>query len=390
VIRVLVAHNRYRSSAPSGENETVDAEVALLREGGHEVVTMLTESDDIRPGAAGALQAAPGPVYSPSGVRRFRRLLHEHRPDVVHLHNVYPLISPWVVRSAGRAGVPVVQTVHNYRHGCVNGLHLRDGRACTDCLGTRLGLPAVRHGCYRGSRAQTVPMSVGQVVHRSTWRGGVARYLALTPFMADLLTSTGVPRERITIRPTWVPDPGDPAPPGRTVLYVGRLDEAKGIDRLLDAWTAAGGRDALAGRRLVVAGDGPMADRVSAAAAADPSVRWLGQVSRDEVGRAITEAAYLVVPSRVFEGYPLVVAEAFARGRPVLTCTGGSVGTIVTDTTGWVVDQGVDAIARALTEITDEHVAARSQSARTQYLTESSPEQALRSLTETYRQVTGR
>src|SRR4029079_76265 len=111
VIRVLVAHHRYRSSAPSGENETVDAEVALLREGGHEVVTMVTDSDDLRPGAAGLLRAAPGPVYAPSGVRRFRRLVHDRRPDVVHLHNVYPLISPWVVRVADRAGVPVVQTV---------------------------------------------------------------------------------------------------------------------------------------------------------------------------------------------------------------------------------------------------------------------------------------
>ncbi len=390
MIRVLVAHNRYRSSAPSGENETVDAEVALLREGGHEVVTMVTDSDDLRPGAAGLLRAAPGPVYSPSGVRRFRRLVHDHRPDVVHLHNVYPLISPWVVRVAERAGVPVVQTVHNYRHGCVNGLHLRDGRTCTDCLGTRLGLPAVRHGCYRGSRAQTVPMSVGQVVHRTTWRDGVARYLALTPFMADLLASTGVPRERIAVRPTWVPDPGDPTPPGRTVLYVGRLDEAKGIDRLLDAWSAAAGRGALAGRRLVVAGDGPMADRVSEAAATDPTVQWLGQVPRDEVGRAIAESAYVVVPSRVFEGYPLVVAEAFARGRPVLTCAGGSVGTVVDDATGWVVDQGADGLGRALTTITDEHVVSRSGSARARYLAESSPEQALRSLTETYRQVIGR
>ncbi len=107
---------------------------------------------------------------------------------MVHLHNVYPLISPYVVRVAARAGVPVVHTVHNYRHGCVNGLHLRDGHTCTDCIGTRLGLPAVQHGCYRGSRLQTVPMAIGQVVHRGTWDDDVARYLALTPFMSDLLT----------------------------------------------------------------------------------------------------------------------------------------------------------------------------------------------------------
>ena len=162
-MRVLVAHNLYRSSAPSGENQLVRAEIELLRDGGVEVVGLIQDSDDIPDGIRGLLEAAPGPVYSRDGVRRFTRLLEEHRPDVVHLHNVFPLISPYVVRVAARRDVPVVQTVHNYRHGCVNGLHLREGHACTDCLGTRLGLPAVQHGCYRGSRAQTVPMALGQV-----------------------------------------------------------------------------------------------------------------------------------------------------------------------------------------------------------------------------------
>src|SRR4051794_15577628 len=175
-MRVLVAHNRYRASSPSGENQLVAAEIDLLRAGGVDVVPLLTDSDDLT-GPLGALRGAPGPIYSPSGVRGFKRLLAQTRPDVVHLHNVYPLISPYVVRVAARAGVPVVQTVHNYRHGCVNGLHLRDGHPCTDCLGTRLGLPAVRHGCYRDSRLQTVPMTIGQVVHRPTWNDEVARYL---------------------------------------------------------------------------------------------------------------------------------------------------------------------------------------------------------------------
>jgi len=380
-MRVLVAHNLYRSSAPSGENQLVRAEIELLRSGGVEVVEQLEDSDTIPGGVRGVLRAAPGPVYSPTGVRRFRRLLTETQPDVVHLHQVTPLISPWVVRVARQHGVPVVQTVHNYRHGCANGLHLRDARVCTDCIGTRLNLPAVRHGCYRDSRAQTVPVALGMDVHRRTWHDGVARYLALTPFMRDMLVSYGLPPERITVRPTWVPDPGSAGDPGRDVLYVGRLDEPKGIDRLLDAW-AHGGRDS--GRRLVVVGDGPLRPAVEAAAATDDRITYRGRLDPTDVAAAMAESAFLVVPSRVFEGYPLVVAEAFGRGRPVLTVSGGSVGTIVDDSTGWVVDADVAGLALALRTIEDPDVAARGRSARTVYEQQNSPDRGLASLLEVY------
>jgi len=379
-MRVLVVHNFYRSSAPSGENQLVRAEVGLLRDGGVDVVEMFEDSDTIPDGVAGALRAAPGPVYSPTGVRRFTRLLRESRPDVVHLHQVMPLVSPWVVRVAARYDVPVVHTVHAYRHTCVNGVHLRDGHVCTDCVGTRLNLPSVRHGCYRGSRLQTLPVTVGLDLHRRTWRDGVARFLALTPFMRDMLIAGGLPADRITVRPTWVPDPGVAGTPGRDVLFVGRLDEAKGVDRLLDAWVRGG---AASGRTLVVIGDGPLRSTVTDAERTG-SVRWLGQVPGDQVAAAMAEAAYVVVPSRVFEGYPLVVAESFARGRPVLTVSGGSVGTIVDETTGWVVEPTVDALAAAIAAITDDEAAARGKAARTAYELNNTPERGLDALQQVY------
>jgi glycosyltransferase involved in cell wall biosynthesis len=165
------------------------------------------------------------------------------------------------------------------------------------------------------------------------------------------------------------------------VLYVGRLDEPKGADRLLEAWALSGSE-----RRLVVAGEGPLGDRVRAA----PGVLALGQVSPEEVSRAMADAAYVVVPSRVFEGYPLVVAEAFARGRPVLTVSGGSVGTIVDDATGWVVEPSAAALAEAIRTITDDDVTARTAAARARYLSESTPEQGLGSLRAVYDEVTRR
>jgi glycosyltransferase involved in cell wall biosynthesis len=383
-MRVLVAHNFYASSAPSGENQLVRAEVGLLRDGGVDVVEMFEHSDELS-GLRGAVRAAPGPVYSREGVRRFTRLVRESRPDVVHLHQVAPLISPWVVRVAQRHRVPVVQTVHAYRHTCVNGLHVRDGRVCTDCVGTRLNLPSVLHGCYRDSRLQTLPVTLGLDVHRRTWSEGVDRFLALTPFMRDMLVAGGMPAERITIRPTWVPDPGHATTPGRDVLYVGRLDAAKGVDLLLEAWRL-GGRDS--GRSLVVGGDGPMASLVERAAAEDPTVRWRGRLEPAEVAEAMRDAAVLVVPSRFFEGYPLVVAEAFGRGRPVLTVSGGSVGTIVDASTGWVVDPSVAGLADALGSIGDAAAAERGRAARASYEENNSPERGLDSLLDVYAKVT--
>jgi glycosyltransferase involved in cell wall biosynthesis len=383
-MRVLVAHNLYRSASPSGENALVRAEIELLRSRGVDVIEQLEDSDSVIDGARGLVRSAPGPIYSPGGVRRFRHLLEEHRPDVVHLHNVFPLISPYVVRVAGRAGVPVVQTVHNYRHGCVNGLHLRDGHPCTDCLGRRVPDPAVRHGCYRGSRAQSIPMALGQVVHRETWARKVALYLVLTPFMRDKLVATGVPAERVIIRPSWVPDPGYEAPDGSDVLFVGRLDQAKGVDRLLDAW-ATGGRTS--GRRLVLAGDGPLTGLVAAAAARDDSVVHLGLLDATGVHAAMRRAAYVVVPSRVFEGYPLAVAEAFGTGRPVLTVRGGSVGSVVGELGGWTVEPTTQALASALATIEPQDVRVRSLAARARYESDNTPQRGLGSLLEAYAQV---
>lgn len=382
-MRILIAHNRYRSAQPSGENIVVDAEVALLRDAGHEVATLLPSSDEIGAGPAAAARAGLGAVWSRAGVAALTRAIREHAPQVLHLHNVYPLLSPWTIRAAAAEGVPVVQTVHNYRHTCVNGLHLRDGRVCVDCLGHRVPWPAVEHGCYRGSRAQSLPMAVSQAVHRTTWQSGVARFIALTPFQRDWLTHWGVPGDRITVRPSWVPDPGEPvSPPSRDVVFVGRLSEEKGIALLLEAWSRLPRSD----RRLVVVGDGELAPLVRERSAADPSLVFRGRLSPAEVAGAIRDSGVVVVPSLCFEGYPLVIAEAFAHARPVLTVSGGATATIVGPDVGWVVAPTAAALASGIAH-TAEGTGALGDAARARYLAESSPAAALESLLAVYRRV---
>jgi len=227
-------------------------------------------------------------------------------------------------------------------------------------------------------------MTIGQNVHGRTWREGVARYLVLSPFMRETLVGTGVPVARVTVRPSWVADPGDVTEPGRDVLFVGRLDVPKGLDRLLDAW-ARRGRNS--GRRLRIVGDGPLAGRVAQAARTDDSLEHVGLLDHEDVRAAMRQAAYVVVASRFFEGYPLVVAEAFAAGRPVLTVAGGSVGSIVGAEGGWTVEPTTDAIARALASITDDDVLRHSLLARQRYERDNTPGRGLESLMSTYGDV---
>lgn len=386
-MKVLLAHNWYRRAAPSGENTVVEDEALLLRQAGVQVVALTPSSDELHLGVPRELAAAAcGPVYSPTGVAAFDRLLRRHRPDVVHLHNVFPLISPWVVHRARAGGVPTVLTVHNFRLDCVNGLYFRDGRICTDCAGSATGLPALRHGCYRGSRLQSLPMVLGRAVHRQTWQL-VDRFLALTEFHVQFLRRLGVPAGRVTVRPTTAPDPGPVTSPGRDVLFVGRLDESKGVGLLLDAWR--GGRQPPR-RRLRVIGDGPLLGAVRAAAAGLPGVDVVGPADQQAVYAAMRAAGVVAVPSRAFEGFPRVVAEAFAHGRPVLATDHGGLAAVVTDDVGWRIGGGAGRWRAAVEALTDDAIAARGAAARERYRVALTPLASLASLLRVYDDVVRR
>jgi glycosyltransferase involved in cell wall biosynthesis len=378
-VRVLVAHNRYRSGAPSGENAAVVDEVALLRGAGIAVDTLSPGSDDIPAlSLVDRLGVAAGPVANPRGLRELTAALRGFRPDVLHLHNVYPQVSPWAVRRAHALGVPVVQTVHNYRHSCVAGFRYRDGGPCDDCVGRLLPVPAVAHGCYRGSRLQSVAMATGQAVHRGTWRT-VDAYLALTPFMAAELTRLGIPADRVVLRPTAVADPGPPAPLGRNVLFAGRLDEMKGAADLVAAWRRA---DPPAGARLRVVGSGPLLPALRAAAGGTVDV--LGPLPAERVAAEMRDAALVALPSRWYEGQPRVLVEAYAHGRPVLTAGLGSLADV--GATGWT-----GPLAERLAVLHDRAaLAAAGAAARTRYLSEHTPAAALTSLLAVYTRLTDR
>ncbi len=385
-LRVLVAHNLYRSAHPSGENLVVTDEIDALRAAGVSVRSILTSSDAIADMAPlGKALTALGPVYHPQGVRMVREAVRRRQVDVVHLHNVYPLLSPWAVRAAKAAGVPVVQTVHNFRHDCVSGTYFRDGAPCTQCASTRLALPAIHHACYRGSRPQTLAMAMGRVLHADTWRS-VDRFLVLTDFHAEYLQRRlGIPPERIVIRPTTAGDPGSVTPPGRDVLFLGRWTAEKGLRLLLEGWHTAGPL----GRRLLIAGAGPDADLVHRAAAQDASVVVLGRRTPAEAAADLDAAGALVVPSQCYEGFPRAVAEAMAHGRAVLASRIGGLSRIIDESVGALFDPHAGSLAAVLTGLDDNHLRRWGAAARTRFERELEPRHSVNTLLAVYRELIG-
>src|SRR6202050_1021766 len=287
-MRILLVHNRYRSSAPSGENRVVDQEGEALSAEGHEVVRFGGSSDEIQQWSVAKKASLPGRIiWSRESYRNLKTVLREHRPEVVHVHNTFPLLSAAVLHACRDARVPVVATIHNYRLACANGSFFRDGAVCHDCA---RGLPvqAVRHGCYRGSRAATAPVALAMGVHRQAWRSLVSAYIFISASQRDLLQGSGLASGRVFVRHNLVPRRGRPLTARTpTVVYAGRLDEAKGVPLLMRGWDWDLSKSGAPGLSLVIVGGGPLGDEVAAWASARPSVEMTGTVSRDRCAEIV-------------------------------------------------------------------------------------------------------
>ncbi|MFG3498278.1 glycosyltransferase [Streptomyces sp. NPDC047928] len=331
-MRVLVVHNRYASAQPSGENKVVDQEVALLRGAGHRVEVFERRSDDIA--ARSLLGKAAVPLLVPwnPGVRKeLAARLRAERPDVVHVHNVFPLLSPAVLAACADAGVPAVATLHNYTQVCPPGTLQRDGRPCAECVGAAVPLPAVRHGCYRNSRLATVPLAVGLSVNRRRWWSGVERFFCISAAQRDVLVGAGMPAGRLAVKHNFVPDPGSGrVGAGEHLLYLGRLAEAKGVRLLMAAWDEVAAHGGV-GVPLVIAGAGPLEPEVTAWAAGRDDVRYVGLYDPDQCRRAIARSVAVVAPSTWLEAFGLVVVEAMAAGVPAVAAGHGAFVELVDD-----------------------------------------------------------
>ncbi len=323
-MRILVAHNRYQFVG--GEDAVVRDEVEMFRHQGHSVEKLEQDNDAIR-GVGGKLIAAASIFYSVSSQQRIKRIIHEFRPDIVHVHNLFPMLSPSIVLEASKSGVPVVQTLHNFRMICANALLYRDGAICTDCVGKAFPLDGIVHGCYRGSRAGSAIVTAAYGFHRlaHTW-DCIDKFIAVSDFERGILVGGGLPAEKIAVKPNYSASHiyTECRPAAAFALFAGRLSPEKGIRTLLSAWRS--GRISL---KLKIAGDGPLADEVRSSVAQNPNIEYLGMQPPEAVYREMAGARFLVFPSEWYETFGRTIIEAFSQGTPVLAADLGGVRELV-------------------------------------------------------------
>lgn len=387
-MKILQVHNYYQHAG--GEDNVVAAEAELLRSRGNEVELWSVDNKNLPGGLSGKLKTALTAAYSPNSRALGREKLRFFKPDIVHVHNFFPLITPSVYDACRDEAVPVVQTLHNYRLICPGALLMRDGHICERCIS---GSPyqAARYGCYKGSRLGSLVVADMVARHRrqGTWRHKVDRFIALTEFAKDKFVQAGFPAEKIAIKSNFLLDPleeprNSPTLLGGFALFVGRISEEKGIKTLLKAWTKLGRQV-----NLKVAGSGPM----DALLQGVPNIEALGRQSSVEVGRLMRQADFLVLPSEWYEGFPLVLVEAFAHGLPVLASRLGGMAEIVRDgETGlWFEPGNAEDLANKVTWLTDHPDECRrmGENARAAYLANYSPEINYQQLMDIYRGALG-
>ena len=352
-MRVLIVHNRYRSSMPSGENSVVEQELELLRGRGLDVHLLSVESDEIAGWSLPKKAMLPGRVvWSREGARLVRSRIDDLRPDVVHFHNTFPLLSPAALRAAAGTGVRVVKTLHNFRPLCPAGMFFRDGHVCEECLG-RTPLPAVRHGCYRGSRGATLPLAVADAVHEraGTWRTAVDVYLTPSAFARGRYVAAGWPADKVAVKYNSAPDVDVRLDgPGRGFVCLARLGPEKGVDVLLDAWRLAFPDG---GEGLTVIGSGDLEEALRDRAADLAGVEFTGQLPHDQVLERVLATRAVVMPSIWYEVFPRTVVEAYAAGVPMVASRLGSLIEVVPDRRAGLLFEPRDpaALADALREL---------------------------------------
>lgn len=322
-MRILSIHSRYKIRG--GEEEVFEAEIDLLRQKGHFVDVY--EDSNARLDKLTKVNLALRTIWSQEAYQAVSDRLTANFYDIVHVHNFFPLISPSIYYAAKSRGVPVVQTLHNYRLLCPNGLFFRNEKVCEDCLGQSIPWAGAWHSCYRGNQAASTATVAMLSLHRAigTWSKLVDKYIVLTEFAKQKFLQGGLPVDKIVVKPNFVaPNPQIGLGQGGYMLYVGRLSVEKGIDTLLSAWELLPNKVP-----LKIVGDGPLSEQVLEATKRLPHIEWLGRQPIEQVYDLMGDAIAVIIPSKWYETFGRVAVEAFAKGTPVIASNLGAIAEVV-------------------------------------------------------------
>lgn len=352
-MRVLQVHNRYFRGM-GGEDTVLDLEARLLRRHGHEVDQHLVTTSQLR--GAGVVQlasAAAGSIWSQHSYREVQTKIDSFQPEIVHVHNTFPLLSPSIFWAVCKAGVPVVSTLHNFRFVCANGILMRDGAPCEDCVDAS-PLQGLLRRCCNGSIGITGAATAIRMVHDGlgTFRSRVNAYIVLNDFAKSVFVRAGFPGARLKVKPNFV-EPTLAArrlvtERGRRITFAGSITNAKGVDLLIEAWKRLQPK----GWELAFCGEGPCIETAQKLSSECPSITWRGKLPRAELQRFLAESRYLVLPSRWYEGLPMVVLEGFAAGLPAIVPDHGGFPELVKlSEDGWrFIPGSVDDLVRVIGE----------------------------------------
>lgn len=325
--KVLFIHNYYQLRG--GEDQVVERELEMLKSRGIHAESYCVHNDTITHNIVNKAKVALNATWSIAEYKKVRKKIMDMRPDVVHVHNFFPIVSPSVYYACERLGVPVVQTLHNYRLICPAATFMREGKVCEKCLDGSI-INSVRYGCYRGSAFNTIPLAAMIKVNNllGTWSNKITKYIALTDFSKNKFIESGIPNNKICVKPNFIKSPPSisrVSPHGDYILYVGRISLEKGIDYLLEAWIKMQQKKNF---KILIIGDGPDKERLQGIYKSE-DIMFLGKMPSQQVLEYMSSAKFLVVPSIWYEGFPLTIVESYSVGTPVLCSKIGSLEEVV-------------------------------------------------------------
>lgn len=316
-MKILIIHNFYNLNINSGENVVVKNEMMLLRNAGHEVFLFSQENkpDQNLP----KLELLKIGIRFLSGYgtsKEISNLLKREHFDVCHIHNIFPLIGSRMIGIIQDSKIPIVHTIHNFRYRCGSGVNFRSDKVCHDCSAQNSFTPLIIHKCYRDSYAQSFAMFFAQARYRTSLEK-ISKFIVLSPYAKQQLVASGIPENLVRIKPNFTDRVLTPKNGfAKSIIYAGRLENEKGLELLLKAWTDSNAGES--GWTLKIAGSGSLRTKVECYATQFREVEFLGYLSKPELTKEIAESSFSIFTSQMLEGCPMQVIESLAVGTPII------------------------------------------------------------------------